>query len=388
MSAYLSITRVHQLTDAILSGGLSNADARDELLTGIHPGYVATLPLRSTTLGQIRSDLDAMNGVEYLMGYEVPLKIWLENAVHSLRRSFRPEQALFQETLNEVAAKSQAVIEQATGAAPAPGEAIQLEEIIHQDDLLAYGWLRGALAVGASVARLVVPRYEHGQPAPPLPGTTQPIQYKGTGWLIGKQHIITNHHVINARSEGEPNASELDLRKQVENAMIQFEFDAEGVDGVVTEVESLSAWVDWNASPQLDFAILKLKHDASPRVPLTLAPRALDQAGTGTLPVNIIQHPAGNPKALGIRNNLVSSLEEWELRYFTDTMRGSSGSPVCNDDWQVIALHRATKYVHEKLNFQGKKTAWVNRGVRIDRIIDHLQEKHPALWTAIEATVV
>jgi V8-like Glu-specific endopeptidase len=81
-------------------------------------------------------------------------------------------------------------------------------------------------------------------------------------------------------------------------------------------------------------------------------------------------------------------LEEWELRYFTDTEPGSSGSPVCNDNWQVIALHRATKYMHKNLNFQGKGTAYVNRGVRIDRIIAHLQEHHPSLWTAMKAKIV
>jgi V8-like Glu-specific endopeptidase len=386
MSNYLSVDRIHRLEDAILSGGLNTDDARSALLANINPGYVAMLPRRSTTLDQIASDLNAMNGVPYLMGYEVPLKIWLENAVHRLRRSLRPEQTLFQETLNEVEVKSEAVIQETSGTMPPPPPPAGLEEIIHQDDLLAYGWLQGAVSIGSSVARLVVPRFDNGQ-VKINPGSAQPIQSKGTGWLIGKEYVITNHHVINARSEGEPLASESDLKKQATSTAVQFDFDGVGVDVIATEVESLAAWVAWNATPALDYAILKLK-EPSPRDPLTLAPQALLEAAGDTQPVNIIQHPGGNPKALGIRNNLISSLEEWELRYFTDTMRGSSGSPVCNDWWQVIALHRATKYVHKNLNFQGKPTAYVNRGVRIDRIIAHLQDRHPALWTAIGANVV
>jgi V8-like Glu-specific endopeptidase len=386
MSNYLPVEQIHKLTDAILSGGLSTPDARDDLLAGINRGYVVALPVRHSILDQIRSDLNEMNGVPYLLGNEVPLKIWLANAVHRLRASVRPEQALFQQALNDVAAKSEAIIAEAEGIAPVLAGAGQLEQIIHEDDLLAYRWLKGALAVGASVARLVVPRYEFGQVVS-LPGVTEPIQSKGTGWLIGKQYLITNHHVINARSESEPLAEEADLKMQAENTIVEFGYDELGVSVPPAPVESLAAWVPWSATPPLDYAILKLKEPSS-QTPLTLAPKALEQAAKNILPVNIIQHPRGNPKALGIRNNLVSSLEEWELRYFTDTDHGSSGSPVCNDDWRVIALHRANKYLHKDVNFQGKPTAYVNRGVRIDRIIADLQKSHPDLWTAIGATVV
>ncbi len=388
MPFYLDVEQIQKLTDAILSSGLNNTAGREELLIGINPGFVAQLPLRSTTLYQIQSDVAFMNGVSYLKGDEVPLKIWLGNAVHSLRRSFRPEQDLFQEMLNRVAAESDVRILQAKGQTSVPDEAGHLEQIIHQDDLLPIGWLMGALAVSKAVARLVVTRYEQGQPAI-NPTSGQPIRYKGTGWLIGKQYLITNHHVINARSEGELNAPEVDLRKQAENTKIQFDYDGEGIEGEKpeAEVETLSAWVELNATPCLDFAILKLK-DPSAKTSLTLAPKAVQQMEKGTFPVNIIQHPGGNPKSMGIRNNLVSSLEELELRYFTDTMQGSSGSPVCNDAWQVVALHRATKYLYKNLMFQGKPTAWVNRGVRIDRIIDHLMKNHPELWTAIGATVL
>lgn len=386
MTDYLPIQKVRELTDAILSGGLNTPTDRDALLAGINRGYVAALPMRRNTLDQIESDLVAMNGVPYLTGYEVPLKTWLENVVHKLRARGRSEQALFQEALNDVAAKSEDIIREAQGIVPIPSETKELERIIHQDDLLAYGWLKRAMTVSASVARLIVTRYENGHKVT-FPGSAQPIQSFGTGWLIGKQYIITNHHVINARSEGEPNSSESDLRKQAENTIVQFDYDSENAAGVISAVESLSTWVEWNATPDLDFAILQLE-EPSPRTPLLLAPQALQQAGEKNLPVNIIQYPGGNPKSLGVRNNLISSLDEWQLRYFTDTMRGSSGSPVCNDNWQVIALHKATKYIHKNLNFQGKSTAWVNRGVRIDRIIEHIKTNHQSLWTAIDADLV
>ena len=386
MANYLSNNTVHALTDAILTSGLAAPGTRDELLTGINRGYVAALPLVANSLDQLRSDMVEMNGVPYLVGYEVPLKTWLENAVARLRRTFRPEQVAFQAALDEVALKSQEIVQQAQGTAPSAGPAGGVEQIVHQDDLLPYGWLKGATVVGHSIARLTVPRHENGFPAL-MPASSTPMLYRGTGWLLGQRYVITNHHVINARSEGEPSATEADLRKQAANTVVQFDYDSEGIDGSPVAVESVAAWSPWNTSPTLDFAILKLKDPPAGRRPLTLAPAALLEAGKQGLPVNIIQHPGGNAKMLGIRNNLVSQLDDWQLSYYTDTMQGSSGSPVCNDRWQVVALHRAWEYANQ-LMFQGKPTAWRNIGVRIDRLIEHLKDKEPALWADIAADIV
>ncbi|MEM9840577.1 MAG: serine protease, partial [Pseudomonadota bacterium] len=109
--------------------------------------------------------------------------------------------------------------------------------------------------------------------------------------------------------------------------------------------------------------------------------------GDDALPVNVIQHPGGSPKQLGIRNNLAARLTDKDLAYFTDTEGGSSGSPVCSDDWIVLALHKASTTVFGKLEFQGKKTAWVNVGTRVDLIIEDLEKNHAALWSAIGADI-
>ena len=118
--SYLSIQEIYRLTEAVLSGGLNTSDARDDLLSNINRGYVATLPRRANTLDQIKSDLVEMNEVSYLMGNEVPLEIWLQNGVHRLRRASRPEQALFQQILNEVSPKSQTALAEAGAARTAP----------------------------------------------------------------------------------------------------------------------------------------------------------------------------------------------------------------------------------------------------------------------------
>ena len=378
MPNHLTPAQVNELADAIVSGGLATEDARDDLLSNINRDYVVALPIRLGVLDQIKSDLNELNGVEYLVGGEVPLRSWLENGVHRLRRTFRPEQAVFQRILDEVASKSIATVPEEE---PSEG----LERVIHSDDLLDYSWLRGAMDVGAAVARIVVTRCEGGNVVT-WPSTGKPVISQGTGWLIGPRHVITNHHVINARTESEPVAAESDLRRQVATARIQFDYDYQGAPEADTQVRDLSAWEIWSNVPALDYAILELA-EPSTRTPLTMAPASLSDYQDTVAPVNIIQHPNGNPKAIGVRNNLTNELLEHELRYFTDTMRGSSGSPVCDDRWRVIALHRAEYRLNKPTNFQGKTSAWVNRGVRIDRIIDHLRSTRSELWQAIGASV-
>ena len=57
--------------------------------------------------------------------------------------------------------------------------------------------------------------------------------------------------------------------------------------------------------------------------------------------VNIVQHPNGEPKQLAARQNRLVDLVEDFLHYETDTAPGSSGSPVFNDQWEVVGLHHA-----------------------------------------------
>lgn len=102
MTNHLTPAQMHEIADAVVSGGLATADARDLLLATINPGYVVSLPIRSGVLDQILSDLHELNSVERLADGQVPLRIWLENGVQRLRRTSRSEQAVFQRLLDAV----------------------------------------------------------------------------------------------------------------------------------------------------------------------------------------------------------------------------------------------------------------------------------------------
>ncbi len=64
-----------------------------------------------------------------------------------------------------------------------------------------------------------------------------------------------------------------------------------------------------------------------------------------------------------------------ELRYFTDTFGGSSGSPVLNDHWEAIGLHRGATWV-KGVRFNGRDVAYVNVGTQVNAITQDLARRY------------
>jgi V8-like Glu-specific endopeptidase len=85
--------------------------------------------------------------------------------------------------------------------------------------------------------------------------------------------------------------------------------------------------------------------------------------------VNIIQHPAGLPKQVSFQNNFVEYSDHQVVQYLTSTLRGSSGSPVFNDEWEVVALHHAGGLIVEP---NSKRTFLRNEGIAIAAVLSDL----------------
>jgi V8-like Glu-specific endopeptidase len=81
----------------------------------------------------------------------------------------------------------------------------------------------------------------------------------------------------------------------------------------------------------------------------------------------IAQHPDGKPLKLAIDTESVIGVNtnRTRVRYATNTEAGSSGSPVFDLDWNLVALHHLGDPAYDH-------PATYNQGVPIDKIRDRL----------------
>lgn len=364
--ALLTQQEILKLGDALISG-LDPAGNRIALLQFIERRFVAVFPQAGNPAAQMMVDIAYMNDVERLTSGVVPLQLYLQNAAFLLYGAGQNEVT--------VRATLDLVNQRATGAPIPDVENIKeiKEQIIHADDMVTFAFMEAGVKAAPAVLKLKVPGFQNGQPRKLLTG--QPMNFLGTGWLLTPSLVMTNHHVINARKDGEANASEADLQLQAKGTQALLDFDVDEMEaGSTIQVTALEAW-----EPGLDYAIIRVPDTG--RSPLRYTTQMLTY-NNEPIPVNIIQHPGGRGKRYAIRNNLVSSSTANELRYFTDTEAGTSGSPVLNDQWEVVALHRASVSV-SGVQFQGKTTAYVNIGTHLSLILEDLKARYPALAVEI-----
>lgn len=172
-------------------------------------------------------------------------------------------------------------------------------------------------------------------------GTIRP---RGTGFLVAPGIVMTNEHVLRSR-------------EQAAACMIEMEYEQNSF-GPAVRPQTFRLEPDrlFLNDPELDFALVAVekRSDLGANIetygwfPLNGMQGKI--AITANDYLNIIQHPLGREKEVVVRDNRLLDLAASErepgnlgpfLHYQADTEKGSSGSPVLNDQWEVVALHHS-----------------------------------------------
>ncbi|MBX6314438.1 MAG: trypsin-like peptidase domain-containing protein, partial [Isosphaeraceae bacterium] len=216
-----------------------------------------------------------------------------------------------------------------------------LELILDESNLLPFDFLRTGDRLGRAVVKL-----QRGDGA------------AGTGFLVAPDILLTNHHVL-------PDSATAAATLAYANYEADPPADPAGRPAVVPlDPEALFV-----TNADLDFtfcAVAGLDHLGV--VPLHRD--GLDIARSEK--VNIIQHPRGRPKELALQDNQVVKADHVVVRYSCDTEPGSSGSPVFNNRWRLVALHHASVATDEpgaRRSPSGDPSLrYLNEGVRLSAI--------------------
>jgi Trypsin-like peptidase domain len=208
-----------------------------------------------------------------------------------------------------------------------------LESVIGVNNLLGVAWLSRGTEVAAAVGRVI---FANGDAA-------------GTGFLVGPDLLLTNHHVLSS-----PDVSA--------TSFVQFNYQLTW-SGQPTTIRQNKIVELVKTDSRLDYSILRV--DGSPGDVLGF----MDPADRATVAVNdavvIIQHPNGDRKQIALQDNQVSGVFGDLVQYTTDTQPGSSGSPILNNRWQIIGLHHAGG----SLPGPGGSLITTNEGIQFSSIV-------------------
>ncbi|MBI5694104.1 MAG: DNA/RNA non-specific endonuclease [Verrucomicrobia bacterium] len=237
------------------------------------------------------------------------------------------------------------------------------ERILGKSDLNSINFLSRGLKAAAAVCRIKLPM-EGG------------FSY-GTGFLVGNRLLLTNNHVLASAAEASQAEAEFGYEHDLDGVLaepVQFNLRPEEI--FFTSVECDVTFVA--VAPLSENGVPLDRYGRLPLLPIS------GKALPGEW-VSIIQHPAGQPKQIAIRASEILALDANEvpdvnledfIHYSTDTEPGSSGSPVFNDQWQVVAIHhKAVPATRSRSAKESDEPRWIaNEGVRISAVFQHLNQ--------------
>lgn len=226
----------------------------------------------------------------------------------------------------------------------------------------------------------------------------------GSGFMCAPTIFVTNHHVL----PNERMAHAATLTLGFEEQMVRM-FPPPLEDTFTFRPEELFV-----TNAQLDVTFVAIDPgNAADDVPWLPLLREQGKINIGH-PVNLIHHPDGDAKRVVVHNSHLLDLQDdtdddmfcW---YSGDTELGSSGAPVFNSRWEIIAIHRKavpkTDSNGDVLDVDGKTMSresyerdpqrvwWIaNEGIRASRAVSVLEavtgDDTPAAHSANEVVAL
>lgn len=193
------------------------------------------------------------------------------------------------------------------------------EKIIGENTLQHINILELALEVARPVVHLRVVK-QNGH------------QSLGTGFLVAPDLLMTNNHVI---------------ASAVEAITTEYSFNYQlGRDGKLLDIVPVQAMLEglFYTNPDLDYTVLQLFDEPGKTFGVLKLKEIMVRKDDR---VAIIQHPGGHLKKISMQNNFVAYADARDVQYTTSTLPGSSGSPVFNDKFEVIAIHHSGGLLEE-----------------------------------------
>lgn len=248
--------------------------------------------------------------------------------------------------------------------APSPTpSALKGEQIVGKNDMLKVSFLDDGVRAAKGVGRVLfaksyVQAVPGGVPYDPQRGSS-----RGTCFLIGERLVLTAFHVIDSPGILDSLAVEFDDRPFGEGE--HFEFD--GPPLATSPQPKSTSEVDQG---RLDYALLRINKTPAGIVPIKLGKHPVVNGQI----VSIVHYPGDTIfRHVTLHSSVVLDAPDKSryLLYSSDTLQGSSGAPVFNRGWELLALHSSELGPPP----QDVPSQTANFGIRADAILSDLHSQ-------------
>lgn len=285
----------------------------------------------------------------------------LNNLIDDVRRSTQGRRLPSNPTLKSLVERPMPV------TAEEINDDIVKEVVLATRDFLSVEFLERGVAACRSIGRVVI-------------RSNGSFKARGTGVLVAPGLLLTNEHVLPSEEMAQRCALEMDYEQNRFGPAKKPQ---------IFELDTTSFFL---CDGKLDFALVAVARvgdlgnpiDTYGWLPLNGAQGKVSISDIDY--VNIIQHPLGREKEVVVRNNRILDMRTADeqasqdlgpfLHYEADTEKGSSGSPVMNDGWEIVGLH------HSGVPATDAEGRWLDKNDRPWRDGQPLEE---IKWVANEA---